>query len=188
MKLYIMDNSDNADNFISLDNFLLNKKIDNKINKFSNLQDVVLEDLEELDKSKYIYQIQFINDNTFKHKLIGYTEKDKPDINLGEFIFDKNKIKFIERVYNNINIKIKDTIELYCLLINQDMKISMSIKVNNIHENNIYTGIIQILYKSKIKNEYKEVCLKELNKFPKNKVLEYLIKELSNPIILEDYD
>ena len=209
------NNSDIPDEeYISIDKIIENQPLNNNtVFNFSNFNDVIMEDsvlkkennnlditenLENLEN--YLYQPQF-KDNICNLKIVGYDKQNKkPEIKMGEFNLLNDKWLIISHLYNitelnNIYEFKKRYIDIFSIVLNKvlnkdnlDIILSLRYIINNNIEKYKFIGKFIILFRYK-KEDEKILKIKEINNFPGfNKSIEILIKELSNPIIIDNYE
>lgn len=195
------------EDLISLNDFLDgNNKDKDETTAYSNFSDVIREDYLKIDnldnlenKEKYLYQPQF-KDNSCEMKIVGYSDKGiKPMVKMNEFKFMNEEWLIISHLYNlddinNLNSFSRTYIDIMSLVLNKenyDMKISIRyeiIKKELQIDKRLYEGKFGIFFSYK-KSEIEEIKkIRDLDKFPGNKALEYLVKELTNPYIIDKYE
>ena len=210
-----LENSD--EEFISIKKIINNQPVNQTIFNFSNFNDVILEDYilkkennnnnndndnynDIIDNAdNYLYQPQF-KDNICNLKIIGYNKQNKkPEIKMGEFNLLNDKWFIISHLYNIIELNNiyefkKRYIDIFSIVLNrEDLDIILSLRyiVNNNIEKYKFNGnfIIIFRYKKSMHEHEKLLKIKDINTFPGfNKSIEFLIKELSNPIIIDNYE
>ncbi len=187
-----MENNENE--YILLSDYLKNsKQTDNNLFTYSNLNDVIVEnDLINTDKKEkeienYLYQPQIIN-NLCKLVIVGYTEnKNIPNVKLGEINFINKKLRIISHLYdkNYINNCINYIDFISLVFDNLKIKLTLRYTIKTILEDNTYNGNFSIY----LIDDTQTIKIKDIDKFDNiNKSIELLIKELSNPIIIDKYD
>lgn len=202
-----MNENDLDNEFISIDKILEDTPNDNTIMNFSNFNDVIKEDYintssDENTENNYFYQPQFKNydnKNICEFKIVGYNDSGKkPDIKMGEFELLNDKWLIISHLYNvieldNVYALKKNFFDIFSIVLNKnnvDMILSLRYIINKNLEKYKFSGKFIIIYRYKKLNKEEELIeLKEIDDFPGfNKSLEFLIKELSHPNIIENYE
>jgi hypothetical protein len=204
-----MSENNSDEEFITIDKILENQPKDKTVFNFSNFNDVIREDyifnkdnenIENIDK--YFYQPQFkdMDDNNIcNFKIVGYNEKGKkPEVRMGEFVLLNDKWLVISHLYNifelnNVYDFKKRFFDIFSIVLNRDdLDIILSLRyiVNTNIEKYKFKGKFIIIFRYKKSNEQEELLkIKEIDNFPGfNKSIEFLIKELSNPNIIENYE
>ena len=203
--------TESDDEFININDLINNKSIkENKdqnyiFNNYSNFSEVIREN-KDLDTDKYLYQPECkFNDNTCEFKIVGLSDDKKPDIKIGEFSFLNNKIVIIGHIYTFNEIYDKKYIDIITLKINKINKnyyITFRFNIlektkeeikkeKEVIENKkeVNKGDFDIIFTYKENNNNKTIKLKKMTNYPgHDKVIEKLIKELSNPNIIDIYD
>lgn len=187
-----------SDEFISMNKFLDSNKEGEDV-FMSNFNEVIKEDYKNtnINTDKFFYQPQ-IKDEKCAFNIIGYYEIGKPMVKICEIPFYKDKLICIAHLYDNDNLNtLKETkyIEIISLVLNKqdyDMKISLRLDINDeIIENNksVYIGNFCTYFKYKKDDKKIEKKLQTLKKYPgSTKSIELLVKELLNPIIIDNYE
>ncbi len=187
-----------SEEFTTMDEFLDSKKEADDV-FMSNFNEVIKEDYKNINinTDKFFYQPQ-IKDEKCIFNIVGYYESGKPSVKICEIPFYQDKLICIAHIYDNENINaLKETkyIELVSLILNKekyDMKISLRLDISNeIIENDksVYTGKFCTYFKYKKDEKKIEKKLQTLKKYPgSNKSVELLVKELLNPIIIDNYE
>ena len=199
--------------YISIDKIIENQPINNNtVFNFSNFNDVIMEDTinnkntdntdNKNNTDNYLYQPQF-KDNICNLQIVGYDKQNKkPEIKMGEFNLLNDKWLIISHLYNitelNNIYKFKNRyIDIFSIVLNKvlnkdnlDIILSLRYIVNNNIEKYKFNGKFIIIFRYKKSNENEKLLkIKDINNFPGfNKSIEILIKELSNPIIIDNYE
>jgi hypothetical protein len=201
--------------YISIDKIIENQPVNNNtVFNFSNFNDVIIEDTinnKNTDNTdNYLYQPQF-KDNICNLQIVGYDKQNKkPEIKMGEFKLLNDKWLIISHLYNitelnNIYEFKNRYIDIFSIVLNKvsnkvlnkvlnkdnpDIILSLRYIVNNNIEKYKFNGKFLIIFRYKKSNENEKLLkIKDINNFPGfNKSIEILIKELSNPIIIDKYD
>ena len=192
------------DEFINMNDFLHqeNKEKDG-VTAYSNFSDVIREDylksdnLDNLEnKEKYLYQPQFKDDNICELKIVGYSEEGiKPMVKINEFDFMKDKWLIIAHLFNLDdlnNISEKSFINILSIVLNKenyDMKLSLRYTINEKISKDKFKGTFSIFFAYKKSENEELIKIRDLEKFPgNNKAIEFLVKELLNPNIIDKYE
>ena len=199
--------------YISIDKIIENQPINNNtVFNFSNFNDVIMEDTinnkntdntdNKNNTDNYLYQPQF-KDNICNLQIVGYDKQNKkPEIKMGEFNLLNDKWLIISHLYNitelnNIYEFKNRYIDIFSIVLNKvlnkdnlDIILSLRYIVNNNIEKYKFNGKFIIIFRYKKSNENEKLLkIKDINNFPGfNKSIEILIKELSNPIIIDNYE
>ncbi len=204
-----MNDNYSDEEFISIDTILENQPNNQTVFNFSNFNDVIREDHifrkdnENIEnKDKYFYQPQFkdLDDKTLcNFKIVGFNENGKkPEVRMGEFILLKDKWLVISHLYNMIELNNvyefkKRFFDIFSIVLNRD-DLDIILSLRYIVDTNIekykFKGKFLIIFRYKKSNGIEELLkIKEIDEFPGfNKSIEFLIKELSNPNIIENYE
>ncbi len=210
-----MNDNDSDDEFISLDKILDKETKESKDTRgiindnFSNFVDVIREDCiyrgeneNEENMNKYFYQPQFkdLDDkNICNFKIVGYNENEKkPEVKMGEFNLLNDKWLVLSHLYNitelnNVYEFKKRFFDIFSIVLNKsDVDIILSLRyiVNENIEKYKFNGKFIIIFRYKKNNEQEKLLkIKNIDNFPGfNKSIEILIKELSNPNIIDNYE
>lgn len=196
----------NSDEFINMNDFLTSQQEneENNVTAYSNFSDVIREDylksdnLDKLEnKEKYLYQPQFKEDNACELKIVGYSEEGvRPMVKISEFTFLNDKWLIIAHLFNledinNIN-ETKNYIDIISIVLNKenfDMKISLRYTINEKLSQDKFKGKFAIFFSYKKSEKEELIKIRDLEKFPgNNKAIEFLVKELLNPNIIDKYE
>jgi hypothetical protein len=195
-----MENKNSDEEFMKMDDFLINKDKPEE-NCYSNFSDVIRDDYLKLDnldnlenKEKYLYQPQFKEENICQLKIVGYSDKGvKPVVKINEFNFLYDKWLIIAHLFNLEDINnMKDHLDIISIVLNKedyDMKISLRYIITEKITKDKFNGNFAIFFAYKKSENEELIKIRDLDKFPgNNKAIEFLVKELINPIIIDKYE
>jgi hypothetical protein len=184
--------------FTTMDSFLEAKEESNDT-FMSNFNDVIKEDYKNTNiKSEHFFYQPQITDEKCRFNIVGYYESGKPMVKICEIPFNNDKILCIAHLYDSDNIKnVTETkyIEIISLILNKenyDMKISLRLDITEelIEQGKpVYAGKYCTYFKYKKLDKNIEKKLQTLKKYPgSGKTIELLVKELLNPLIIDNYE
>ena len=166
----------------------------------------------------YLYQPQFKDNICNLQIVGYDKQNKKPEIKMGEFNLLNDKWLIISHLYNitelnNIYEFKNRYIDIFSIVLNKvlnkvsnkvlnkvsnkvlnkdnlDIILSLRYIINNNIEKYKFNGKFIIIFRYKKSNENEKLLkIKDINNFPGfNKSIEILIKELSNPIIIDNYE
>lgn len=185
-----INNTNNTENINNLDNMkeVIQEELDEKINNIlnnKNIQDNIIEYEKVIEKKlKFIYQPQI--NKKLKLVKVGLNQSDSTSYvrKMGEYKFMNSTYKLLEHFQDTDNLdeifKNTDKFKLFTLNLDSE-KNKINISFNYTKDNN-YTITIDI-YNNSIRK-----TIMNFTKFPGyNKVIKYLVNEMTNPIIIENY-
>jgi len=198
--------------FITLDELINRNSKDieeNNTKMQSNLNDIVIEhningnknnvnnenENKDFKEENFIYQPQFLPDKkTCNLVKVGYSEQKTSVIKITELKFSNDPCIIVGHLYNlNDFEKIKNNkyMDLISLVINKtnlDIKLVYRYNILNSISITNFTGNFSIIFYYKKDNKEEQIKLKDIQKYSDpGKIMELLIKELSNPTVLNIY-
>ena len=197
-----MERKNSDEEFVNMNDFLKDQDIpEEKPSNYSNFSDVIREDYFKLgnldnleNKEKYLYQPQFKEDNICELKIVGYSNEGvKPMVKINEFNFLYDKWLIIAHLFNLEDINnMKTHLDIISIILNKedyDMKITLRYTITEKINKDKFNGNFSIFFAYKKSEKEELIKIRDLDKFPgNNKAIEFLVKELINPIIIDKYE
>lgn len=193
-----MENINHRDEYIKIEDIIKHANNIEHDNKYSNFTDVINEDNKNntnMDNKK-LYQMQFKNQvitNEGQLTVVGVSEKCQ-FVKITDLTIFKNKWMIVAHVFKNTDTN-NNFYDLISLVLNKENKKKIDIvisfryiiKTTIIKNNcNYYYGDFAIVFKYRNNDKHELFKLCDIHKYPgDNKIIELLIKELSNPNIID---